>query len=457
MPVTTTALRPRFSAATASSPGHTVRRGETLSGIAQAKGVSLQALIEANPQIQDPNLIRPGQTLQMPAGSRAQAGGAAAEAPAATGRTPPAASTQQNARARAAASEGLAAARVAPQTTTPDPSRADVEAGKAQFQLGQQGPFVQELQKRLSGAGYGVQPTSRFGPTTEAVVKQLQQAQGVQQTGQVGKTTLEALDRAELEAVRQGKLSLGAQSTGGAVRSVQQKLGVEPTGVFGETTKGAVQKFQQERGLSPDGVVGPATLAALEGKNTPAPAAGSTPRIDQNALPHERGWAFCGVASALMVRGQQGQSPALNRSTLDAAARDMYITGQGTSGAGMANYLSKHGIASKYTTTGTTADLVSALQRGRSVPVGVDSFGGNITGMDGRSARYPGLGVGDRYRHSYGASGHWVVVTGFQGDPANPSGYTVNDPNTGATVQLSRAEFDRHAATRNGLWMVGPR
>lgn len=48
---------------------HTVRSGETLSGIAQQHGVSLNALINANPQIRNPDLIYPGQTVHMPGGN----------------------------------------------------------------------------------------------------------------------------------------------------------------------------------------------------------------------------------------------------------------------------------------------------------------------------------------------------------------------------------------------------
>lgn len=39
---------------------YTVRSGDTLSGIAAQKGVSLSGLIAANPQIKNPNLIFPG-------------------------------------------------------------------------------------------------------------------------------------------------------------------------------------------------------------------------------------------------------------------------------------------------------------------------------------------------------------------------------------------------------------
>jgi LysM repeat protein len=49
-----------------SSDEHLVKPGETLSGIAAERGVSLDALVRANPQIVNPNLIHPGQTLTLP-------------------------------------------------------------------------------------------------------------------------------------------------------------------------------------------------------------------------------------------------------------------------------------------------------------------------------------------------------------------------------------------------------
>lgn len=45
---------------------YTVKKGDTLWGIAKRYGVSLTALIAANPQIKNPNLIYPGDKVQMP-------------------------------------------------------------------------------------------------------------------------------------------------------------------------------------------------------------------------------------------------------------------------------------------------------------------------------------------------------------------------------------------------------
>ena len=45
---------------------HTVGKGDTLWGIARRYGVELAALIRANPQIKNPNLIYPGGTVRVP-------------------------------------------------------------------------------------------------------------------------------------------------------------------------------------------------------------------------------------------------------------------------------------------------------------------------------------------------------------------------------------------------------
>jgi len=45
---------------------YVVKKGDTLSGIAQSFGVSLPALEAANPQIPNPNLIFPGQVITVP-------------------------------------------------------------------------------------------------------------------------------------------------------------------------------------------------------------------------------------------------------------------------------------------------------------------------------------------------------------------------------------------------------
>ncbi|PZN07547.1 MAG: hypothetical protein DIU69_11485 [Bacillota bacterium] len=57
----------------ATSPGgfvYTVRPGDTLYGIARRFGVSMDALLAANPQIQDPSIVCPGQIIWVTPGTK---------------------------------------------------------------------------------------------------------------------------------------------------------------------------------------------------------------------------------------------------------------------------------------------------------------------------------------------------------------------------------------------------
>ena len=56
-----------FSAAAATQTRtYIVKKGDTLWGIAKRYGVTLSALIAANPQIKNPNLIYPGNEVRIP-------------------------------------------------------------------------------------------------------------------------------------------------------------------------------------------------------------------------------------------------------------------------------------------------------------------------------------------------------------------------------------------------------
>jgi peptidoglycan hydrolase-like protein with peptidoglycan-binding domain len=57
--------------------------------------------------------------------------------------------------------------------------------------------------------------------------------------------------------------SSAAQTQGGGVTAVQQKLGVTADGVVGPQTRKALRAWQRANGLQADGVIGPQTLKAM--------------------------------------------------------------------------------------------------------------------------------------------------------------------------------------------------
>ena len=70
----------RTSSAAAAEDTYVVQRGDTLTQIAREHGVSLAALLQANPQIADPNLIHVGERIAIPSPAPASAGAPAAAA-----------------------------------------------------------------------------------------------------------------------------------------------------------------------------------------------------------------------------------------------------------------------------------------------------------------------------------------------------------------------------------------
>jgi murein DD-endopeptidase MepM/ murein hydrolase activator NlpD len=132
---------------------HTVQTGETFSSIAQQAEVSVEDLQKANPQIQDINLVRPDEVINLP---------------------------QRN-------------QQVQPQQPSNTP-----------LSFSDTGAEVEKLQEDLVSLGYLTQEDVNtgigiFGPKTETAVKQLQSDFQIEQDGVVGSDTTKALQSAKLE------------------------------------------------------------------------------------------------------------------------------------------------------------------------------------------------------------------------------------------------------------------
>ncbi len=156
------------------------------------------------------------------------------------------------------------------------------------------GQGVKTLQGQLDKLGFNTGGQDGvFGRNTEQAVKRFQTKSGLEADGIVGPKTRDALKKAlaakaeeakrqedgfdrpktqwkpapALADVKSDKAHLQQGMQGDSVKHLQNLLGVESDGKFGQDTKKAVADFQKQQGLKVGdaaGSVGPTTLAALE-------------------------------------------------------------------------------------------------------------------------------------------------------------------------------------------------
>jgi putative chitinase len=194
------------NASTTAAPEHMVcvAYGDTLSAIAKREGVSLQALLDANPQIANPDRIYPGDQIDIPVG------GTAAEPMGAANGSPAGGATFADGPVRqgpdvfkrfgglgaAAYRDAAGAWQVAGGEKRIAVKRDATAAPAAQptLQKGSNGHAVADLQRRLAAAGFDPGPIDgSFGPRTEAAVRRLQAANDLVVDGWVGPQTWGAL------------------------------------------------------------------------------------------------------------------------------------------------------------------------------------------------------------------------------------------------------------------------
>ncbi|KOP27503.1 cell wall hydrolase [Hapalosiphon sp. MRB220] len=92
------------------------------------------------------------------------------------------------------------------------------------------------------------------GSATKSAIEKFQNIVGIQKTGIAGDTTWNAIN--QILAKRVIRLN---HAGGVVIRYLQFRLGVEIDGVYGPQSEAAMKRFQQQNGLTADGIVGPIT------------------------------------------------------------------------------------------------------------------------------------------------------------------------------------------------------
>lgn len=128
----------------------------------------------------------------------------------------------------------------------------------ALLRRGLTGEPVRMLQEKL-----GVNADGIFGMATETALREYQEANGLSVDGIAGPDTFHAMGMDHL-------VLLHRPLRGELVRKLQEGLGIDADGVFGQGTEAAVRAFQESNGLEVDGMAGPNTLALVPGFEIPA-------------------------------------------------------------------------------------------------------------------------------------------------------------------------------------------
>ena len=141
------------------------------------------------------------------------------------------------------------------------------------YRLGDQGPEIKDIQRRLSDLGAivdAVEVHGLFGPSTDEAVRGFQERRNLRVDGAVGSDTWGQLVEAGYHLGDRTLYLHSPNFRGDDVRALQRKLNVlgfdagRQDGLFGPNTDRALREFQRNVREDPDGIAGPHVIATLE-------------------------------------------------------------------------------------------------------------------------------------------------------------------------------------------------
>jgi hypothetical protein len=120
-----------------------------------------------------------------------------------------------------------------------------------------------------------------------------------------------------------------------------------------------------------------------------------------------------------------------------------YVPGNGSEGGRLARRARELGLAAPdHTYAGTLQEVVRSIDDGRPVI---------ISGANGFVAT---TASGERRERGY-RSGHYLVAVGYAKDASGRvAAVTLNDPDSGQRLTMTRGAFDRFFDRGGGYWMI---
>jgi LysM repeat protein len=218
--MTTPVSRISGGAAPSSPRGdYTIQRNDTLSKLAQRFGVSVQQLLDANPQITNKDVIRAGDRLVVPRTQAQRTEQPTQPQQTQQGWRPQGTTTTRPTPGTQPAPTGAEPSRPSPQTQAPQTQAPETQAPQTQaadelrgvrdgtqlLSRGAQGPSVTKAQELLVKNGYPLAPFGAdgdFGGVTETAVKTFQRQNGLPENGKIDQATLGKLEAGAAQNVK---------------------------------------------------------------------------------------------------------------------------------------------------------------------------------------------------------------------------------------------------------------
>ncbi|UKO97617.1 N-acetylmuramoyl-L-alanine amidase [Nostoc sp. UHCC 0870] len=125
---------------------------------------------------------------------------------------------------------------------------------------------VMRLQKALNRLkitdrnGKALVENNQLNTETKYAVEKFQGIVGIEKTGIVGETTWSIINQ-----ILAKRIIRPNHAGGPVVRYIQHRVGVDADGIFGPQTEAAIKRFQRQNGLLADGIIGPASWQKLIG------------------------------------------------------------------------------------------------------------------------------------------------------------------------------------------------
>ena len=256
---------------------------------------------------------------------------------------------------------------------------------------------------------------------------------------------------------------LGHRTRAGATETNSGPTPIGPANAGNTQTPVATRSAEQPAVQNPPTTgQNPGAAQPAEVKNQPnvAPAEKQvqleTPMVAKSAIQTPKERRSSGLASTMMVLQGAGKDKAAQRLAGDEKAAALADPQRKTSGAAIADSLSDKGLPSKFKPEGDQKDLVKAIDNGQPVPLHMSGLKGEVTQIPGAAKTKQGLRVGDTLNRDGDNAKDWVTVTGYSGPASNPTSYTVNDPRSGAVVQVQAERLEKMAGGKGAMRMVVP-